>query len=73
MGTRRYETTPLFLTDKQTSLLAVAESIVYSSECENHCVHFESGVFPCECANFECGEGYLVCNGYNQEGGEDGY
>ena len=73
MNCKQYETPPLFLTDKQANLLAVAESIVYSSECENHCVHFEEGIFPCECRHFACADGYLICDGYKQEGGDDGY
>ena len=73
MSAKRYETTPMFLTDKQLDLLAVAESVIYSDECENRCKHFNEGVFPCDCPHFVCGDGYLVCKEYKQEGGGDGH
>lgn len=73
MGNSKHETPPMFLSDQQWNLLALAESILYGDECENHCVHFEEGIYPCECPHFLCGgNGYLVCDGYKQEGGEDG-
>lgn len=72
MTNARYETPPMFLTGKQLRLLTVAESVLYSDECENHCKHFEEGVYPCECPNFECGDGYLICRGFESEGGDDG-
>ena len=69
---KKHETPPMFLSDQQMKLLRLAETILYSDECENHCVHFQQGIYPCECKHFICGCGYLVCNGYEQEGGEDG-
>ena len=72
MGNSKHETPPMFLSDQQWKLLALAESILYGDECENHCAYFDEGIYPCECPHFVCGEGYLVCNGYKQKGGEDG-
>ena len=72
MGNRTNGTTPLFLSEKQMNLLCVAEQYVYSDECENYCIHFNEGVYPCECSHFSCGEGYLTCDGYKQKGGTYG-
>lgn len=65
------ETPPMFLSEKQMDLLVVAESLIYSGDCENHCIYFKEGIFPGECSRFECDDGYLVCRNYEQEGGAD--
>lgn len=65
------ETPAMLVSAERMQLLANAEQLLYESECMNHCVHFVNGKGAGDCPCFKAAaNGYITCDGYDQEGAE---
>ena len=65
------ETLAMLVSAECMQLLANAESLLYDTECTNHCIHHREGAYCGECPSFKASaSGYITCDGYEQEGAE---